>query len=104
MAIKKQVYIEAELDWAEQKLREWKEYVDVNPFANLVDRMDYKETARGGIMKTVIANKETQIKSLRDTMKEYLELLKVVNAMREAEEAKKKTVKGGDDVPERMRQ
>ena len=41
-------------------------------------------------------------KSLRDTMKEYLALLKEVNTMREAEEAKKEA-RGNADVPHRMK-
>ena len=31
MAVKKTTYINAELDWAEQQLSSWKEYVDANP-------------------------------------------------------------------------
>jgi len=102
MAAKKQVYIEAELDWAEQKLREWKQYVDDNPFDQMKDRIEWKPTAKGGAIPMVIASIEQQIKCVRDTMKEYLDLLKVVNFMREAEEAKKKQVRGGIDIPESM--
>ena len=31
MAVKKNTYISAELDWAEAQLSSWKEYVDANP-------------------------------------------------------------------------
>ena len=103
MAVKKQIYIEAELDWAEQKLSEWKEYVDKNPFQDMKDRIEWKPTGKGGMLPMVIASIEAQIKCVRDTMKEYLVLLEQVNKMRMAEEAKQKEVKGGTDVPDRMR-
>ena len=102
MAAKKQIYIEAELDWAENKLKEWKSYIDDNPFHELKDRIEWKPTAKGGMIPMVVASKESQIKSLRDTLKEYFILLDQVNKMREAEEGKKKTAKGDITVPERM--
>jgi len=98
---KKQLYIEAELQWAETKLEEWKEYVDNNPIARLRDRIEWKPTSKGGQMPMVIASIEQQIKSIRDTMKEYLVLLDQVNKMRQTEEAKK-VLKGGIERPTRM--
>lgn len=88
MATKKEVYITAELDWAEEKLREWREYIDINPLDKLEDRIKWKETKAGGMMPMVVASIESQIKSIRDTMKEYLMLLEQVNKMRESEEKK----------------
>jgi hypothetical protein len=35
MATKKQSYVSAELDWAESKLAEWREYIDQNPIPDL---------------------------------------------------------------------
>jgi len=102
MAIKKQTYINAELEWAEQKLLEWKQYVDDNPFQNMKDRIEWKPTAKGGMIPMVVASIESQIKCVRDTMKEYLVLLEQVEKMRQAEESKKKDVKGGADRPSRM--
>lgn len=102
MAAKKQSYINAELEWAEQKLVEWKQYVDDNPFQNMKDRIEFKPTAKGGLIPMVIASIESQIKCVRDTMKEYLVLLEQVDKMRQAEEHKKKDVKGGADRPSRM--
>lgn len=99
---KKEIYIEAELQWAEDKLQEWKEYVDSNPFAKLVDRIEWKPTGKGGMLPMVIASKEAQMKCLRDTLKEYFLLLEQVNKMREAEE-KAKVARGGADIPLRMR-
>jgi hypothetical protein len=88
MATKKQSYISAELDWAESKLAEWRQYIDQNPIAGLGDRVQFKQTSNGGAIPVTIASIETQIKSLRDTMKEYLALLEVVDKLREKEELK----------------
>lgn len=102
MAVKKQTYINAELEWAEQKLLEWKQYVDDNPFQTMKDRIEWKPNSKGGLMPMVIASIESQIKCVRDTMKEYLVLLDQVEKMRQTEESKKKDVKGGADRPSRM--
>lgn len=85
---KQSVYITSELEWAEEKLLEWREYIDNNPIAALEDRIKWKETKAGGSMPMVIASIESQIKSIRDTMKEYLSLLEQVNKMRSQEEKK----------------
>ena len=91
MAVKKTTYSEVELQFAERQLSEWKEYVEAHPLAKLKDRLDYKETAKGGIMKTVIASIEAQGKFIQETMKNYLALLKEVDAMREKESLKQET-------------
>ena len=85
---KKQTYISAELEWAEKRLGEWKQYIDDNPINELEDRMAFKQTARGQIS-VISATIESQIKAIRDTMKEYLQLLEVVDKLREREAAKK---------------
>lgn len=88
MATKKNSYITAELEFAEQQLETWKKYIQDNPIESIEDRMDYKETKNGGMIRTVVQTKEAVIKSLRDTLKEYLALLEVVDRLREAEEKK----------------
>jgi prefoldin subunit 5 len=45
----------------------------------------------------VVASIESQIKSLRDTMKEYLSLLETVDKLREKEE-QKTVARGSQDV------
>lgn len=104
MAAKKpSIYIDAELEWAETKLLEWKQYVDSNPLHSLKDRIEWKETGKGGMLPMVIASIESQIKCLRDTMKEYLLLLSTVNQMRQADALEKeKIAKGNLSVPYRM--
>lgn len=104
MAAKKIIYITEELDWCNEKLEEWRTYIDSNPLGELEDRVKWKETKAGGSMPMVIASIESQIKSIRDTMKEYLALLDVVNRMRGEEEKRQEVARGGGNVPYRMRQ
>lgn len=101
MAIKKTTYIDVELEWAETQLSSWKQYVDANPLHELQDRVKWKETKAGGAMPMVIASIESQGKFIQETMKNYLSLLKEVDAMREKEEVKKQA-RGSADVPHRM--
>ena len=102
MATKKQTYVSAELEWAEAKLAEWRDYVDKNPIANLKDRIEWKPTSKGGAIPMVIASIESQIKSIRDTMKEYLALLDVVDKLREKEEAKQEA-RGSQEINGKMK-
>jgi len=93
---KKNNFIAADLEWAESKLLEWKDYYDSHPYGTLLDRMDYKETKNGGMMRTVVATIEQQQKALRDTLKEYFSLLEIVDRLREKEEEKTK-YRGDED-------
>lgn len=88
MAKKQNNYISTELDWAEQQLATWKQYVDQNPIHKLKDRIEMKPTARGGVIPMVIASIEQQGKFIQETMKNYLALLEVVDKLREKEEIK----------------
>ncbi len=84
----KTTYVNAELDWAEQQLASWKAYVDANPLHEMKDRIEWKPTAKGGMLPMVIASIEAQGKFIQETMKNYLALLEVVEKLREKEEAK----------------
>lgn len=88
MAVKKQTYINTELEWAEQQLVTWRAYVDANPLHELKDRIEWKPTAKGGLLPMVIASVEAQGRFIQDTMKNYLSLLEVVDNLRSKEEAK----------------
>ena len=101
MAVKKNTYITAELDWSEKQLESWKTYVDDHPLHTMVDRIEWKPTAKGGLMPMVIASIEAQGKFIQDTMKNYLSLLEVVDRLREKEDAKKEA-RGSGSVPPRM--
>ncbi|WP_370574375.1 hypothetical protein [Methanomethylovorans sp.] len=87
-APKKTTYINTELDWAEEQLSSWRAYVDANPMHQLIDRIEWKPTAKGGVMPMVIASIESQGKFIQETMKNYLALLEVVDKLREKEESK----------------
>lgn len=95
---KKNLYISAELEWAEEQLQSWKAYIDANPMHEMKDRLSYKETKGGGMIPMVVASIEQQGKFIQDTMKNYLALLDVVDKLREAEEAKKTEARGRQEV------
>ena len=88
MAVKKSNYINTELNWAEENLASWKSYIDAHPLHTLVDRIEWKPTAKGGLLPMVIASIESQGKFIQETMKNYLSLLEVVDNLRSKEEAK----------------
>jgi len=96
MATKKTTYINAELDWAEQQLNNWQQYIEDNPLHELKDRVVYKET-KSGTTPQVVATVEQQGKYLQDMMKNYLALLDQVNKLREKEEKKLET-RGGQEL------
>ena len=101
MAKKQNNYISAELDFAEQSLEQWREYIEKNPIDKIEDRWGKKEMPRGGHTWVVTATREQQIKCVQDTLTKYLQLVEVVNKLREAEEAKKEA-RGSGSVPHRM--
>jgi hypothetical protein len=86
--LKKNNYVNTEINWAEEQLKSWKAYVDANPMHQLKDRIEWKPTAKGGTMPMVIASIEAQGKFIQETMKNYLALLEVVDRLRSIEEAK----------------
>lgn len=88
MAKKQALLIEYELEFLEEKLKELKEYIKANPFDKLVDRLSYKETKNGGLIPIVVANKEAQRKDLTQALKDYAEILRTVESMREKEDIK----------------
>jgi hypothetical protein len=99
--VKKALLIEYELEFLEKQLSELKEYIEANPYSTLADRMAYKETKQGGLIPTLVANKESQRKDLTQALKDYAEILRTVDSMRE-KEVTKKEARGSADVPHRM--
>lgn len=98
---KKALLIEYELEFLEKQLSELKEYIEANPYSTLTDRMAYKETKQGGLIPTLVANKESQRKDLTQALKDYAEILRTVDSMRE-KEVTKKEARGSSSVPHRM--
>lgn len=97
MPTKKNNYITAELDFAEEQLETWRKYVSDRPIDALKDRIEWKQTKSGGMMPMVIASIEAQVKSIQETLKNYLALLEIVNNLREKEEAKI-IARGGKEI------
>lgn len=91
--MKKNNYISAELDFAELSLKQWKDYIESNPIDKVEDRWGKKEMPKGGHTWVVTATKEQQIKCVQDTLTKYLQLLEVVDRLRQ-QEAKKELRKG----------
>lgn len=90
MATKKtNSYIDLELEWLEKKAKELKEYCDANPINTLTDRV------RNG---KVISDIEKQIKSIRDTLQDYVKIIEAIDKLREKEEVKKSSVRGDQEL------
>lgn len=102
MAKKANSYISAELDFAETQLQNWREYIEINPIDKIEDRWGKKEMPKGGYAHVVTATAEAQIKCVQDTLTRYLQLLEVVNNLREKEE-QQKAARGSGTVPHRMK-
>lgn len=98
----KKIYTEIELDWAEQQLHSWREYIDAHPMHELEDRVKCKEMRNGGTLPVVISTIEQQGKYIQETLKNYLLLLKEVDIQREKEVAKQTAAKGENEIPYRM--
>jgi len=94
MATSKQSYIDLELDWLEAKAEEMKAYVDKRPMEDLQDRVIWKELKTGGKIPIVASSIEQQIKSHREILADYLKITDAISKAREAEDVKKKAVRG----------
>lgn len=88
MATNKKLLIEYELEFLEKKLQELKDYIEANPFSTLADRFAWKEMKNGGSLPICVANKEAQRKDLTQALKDYVDILRSVESLREKEEAK----------------
>ena len=98
MAVRVNNYITAELDLAELSLKQWREYIERNPIDQITDRWGKKEMPKGGYAMVVTATAESQIKCVQDTLTKYLQLLEVVDKLREKEAAKKIETRGDKAV------
>lgn len=101
---KKNSYISADLDFAEAQLAMWHKELQNNPYDRVKDRKELQQTKTGGAYYTVVQTREQIQKALRDTLKEYLAMLEVVERLREKDEAKQAAAKGDTDIPYAMRQ
>ena len=77
----KNKFLTVKKDWALKQLETWMAYVDAHPFDKMEDRTKLRPTKNGGTILEVVATIEQQQKSVRDIIKDYLELLVVVEKM-----------------------
>lgn len=91
MAKKITTYIDVDLEWAEEQLRTWKDYIDNNPISELEDRYDLDG-------RRVVSNIEQQGKYIQETMKNYLSLLREIDSLREKEDEKEKKIRGKENL------
>lgn len=89
MATKKVLYIEMELDWLEGKAEELRAYCDQTPIAQITDRR-----VQGKVAATI----EQQIKSIRDTLQDYIKIIEAIGKLREKEESKKIATRGDQEL------
>lgn len=81
-------YIDMELEWLEKKSTEIREYCD-QPIHRITDRISGQR---------VIAKKEDIIKSIRETLKDYILIIEAIDRLREKEEAKGPSVRGDQEL------
>ena|SRR5260221_5046303 len=89
MATKKINYIEMELVWLEGKAEELRQYCDQTPVAKIVDRK---------IQGRMAATIEQQVKSIRDSLQDYIKIIEAIEKLREKEEIKKTAIRGDQEL------
>lgn len=99
---KNKLFIVDEIEFLEEQVLQLKLYIEANPLEKLEDRIHWKETKNGGMLPTLTASKEAQRKDISQALKDYAQLLEVVNKLRESEEAKNQIARGGGDIAPRM--
>lgn len=96
MSIKKQnTYIGQELDYLEEKANNIKRFLDDNPFHEVQDR--YSEPDFKGSRKVVATIEQIQT-SLRNSYKDYLQIMEVVDKLRQKDEEKKLLTRGDAEM------
>lgn len=78
----KHLLITPELEWYETKINQIRQYIESINLGELTDRMDYKETKNGGMMRTVVATREQQAKSFMEQMEKLPKLLSALDDLR----------------------
>lgn len=91
MAKKKsaETYIDMELKWLEEKAEELKEFCDAKKFTELTDR-----THDGKVVSKI----EDQVKCIRESMKDYVQIISSIDSLREKEGLKRALVRGNQEL------
>jgi hypothetical protein len=82
-------FIGMELEWLEKKAKEIREYCN-KPIHKLTDRL--------GADGKVISKIEDQVKSMRETLKDYIYIVEALDRLREKEESKAPSVRGDQEL------
>jgi len=77
-----------ELEWLEKKAKEIREYCN-QPIHKLKDRM---------LGDKVVSKIEEQVKSIRETLKDYILIVEAIDKLRDKEEAKSPSVRGDQEL------
>lgn len=106
MTTKRNSFINIDLDFAEEQLAKWKQWLLDNPYDKIEDRKEMQKTKTGGAFLAVVQTKEAIQKVHRDTLKDYLAMCDVLEKLRQAEETKSLNIKGKDEdsIPFAIRQ
>jgi superfamily II RNA helicase len=93
-----------EIGLAEEQLSIYRQWLMDNPYDKFKDRVQFKVNEKtGATLPIVVASIESQQKNHRDTMKDYLLLLEVVERLRQAEAKKAITTRGDIEIPDIMK-
>jgi hypothetical protein len=91
-------YIEMELEWLEGKAEELRAYCDANPITHLEARMAYREVRGGGMVPMIVETIGQQIKTIRDTLQDYIKIIEAIDRLREKEASKKMITRGDQEL------
>lgn len=105
MPKKAKSYIEVELDWLEDVVREARAYIDsYRPFTEkITDRTEVHPNAKGDPIIKLMANKEQTLKALMDVLKELPSMLKGLDELREKRAAASLETRGDIKIPGAMK-
>lgn len=90
MAKAKNSFIDEELEFLEQRAKEIKQDVEANPYDEIRDRIVSLDGPNGSSEK-VVATEEAQKKAMREALREYAQIIEIINNLREKEAAKLQT-------------
>ena len=97
MASNKNKFTNIEIELAETQLTVYKQWLLDNPYDSFKDRVQFKVNEKtGNTLPIVVSTIESQQKNHRDTMKDYLQLLEVIEKLRQAESKREELRKGFD--------
>lgn len=86
---KKNSYIGQDLEWLEAKAAAMKKYCDDRPYDELTDRI---------VAGKLVSKIEEQVKCIRDTLKDYIDIMAAIDELREKKEAKQQTARGNHEL------